>query len=102
VDDIAVSLGVMAGRDAFDPRQVDVPATLPRYTDALTRGVKDLRIGLLEEGWRVKGGDPAVDEAVMHAVRDLERAGARVERVSVPLHTKALPALLPIYLEGGK
>jgi amidase len=25
-----------------------------------------------------------------------------VERVSVPLHTKALPALLPIYLEGGK
>src|SRR6266436_5771698 len=48
------------------------------------------------------GGDRAVDEAVMEAVRTLERAGARVERVSVPLHTKALPALLPIYLEGGK
>jgi len=102
VDDVAVSLGVMAGRDGFDPRQADVPATLPSYTDALTRGVEDLRIGVLAEGWGVKGGDPAVDEAVMHAVRELERAGARAERVSVPLHTKALPALLPIYLEGGK
>jgi amidase len=38
----------------------------------------------------------------MEAVHALERAGARVERASVPLHTKALPALLPIYLEGGK
>jgi amidase len=102
VDDVAVSLQVLAGRDGFDPRQADVPTTLPRYTDALARGVKGLRIGLLQEGWGVEGGDPAVDEAVMEAVRTLERAGARVERVSVPLHTKALPALLPIYLEGGK
>jgi amidase len=38
----------------------------------------------------------------MEAVRGLERAGALVQRVSVPLHTRALPALLPIYLEGGK
>ena len=102
VEDIAVSLGVMAGRDGFDPRQADVPPTLPRYTDALAGDVKGLRIGLLEEGWGVEGGDRAVDEAVMAAVRVLEREGARVERVSVPLHKKALPALLPIYLEGGK
>jgi amidase len=64
--------------------------------------VKGLRIGLLEEGFGVKGGDRMVDEAVMEAVRTLERAGARLTRVSVPLHTKALSALLPIYLEGGK
>jgi len=102
VEDIAVSLEVMAGRDGLDPRQADVPAMLPRYTDALARDVKGLRIGLLEEGWGVKGGDAAVDEAAMEAVRALERAGATVQRVSVPLHTKALSALLPIYLEGGK
>ncbi len=102
VEDVAAALACMAGRDGFDPRQADVPATLPDYVGALSRGVKGLRIGLLEEGWGVKGGDHAVDEAVMEAVRTLERAGARVERVSVPLHTKALPALLPIYLEGGK
>src|SRR5216683_1933937 len=102
VEDIAVSLQVMAGRDGLDPRQADVPATLPPYPAALARGVKGLRIGLLDEGFGVPGGDRAVDEAVMEAVRTLERAGARVERVSVPLHTQALPALLPIYLEGGK
>jgi amidase len=102
VEDIAVSLQVMAGRDGLDPRQADVPATLPRYTDAVGRGVSGLRIGVLDEGFGVKGGERAVDEAVMEAVHTLARAGARVERVSVPLHAKALPALLPIYLEGGK
>src|SRR5713101_6227937 len=102
VEDIAASLQVLAGRDGLDPGQADVPATLPPYPAALARGVKGLRIGLLDEGFGVKGGDRMVDEAVMEAVRTLERAGARVERVSVPLHTKALSALLPIYLEGGK
>jgi amidase len=64
--------------------------------------VSGLRVGVLEEGFGVPGGERAVDEAVMEAVGALERAGARVRRVSVPLHAKALPALLPIYLEGGK
>ena len=102
VEDVAVSLQVMAGRDGLDPRQGDVPASLPPYAAALARGVKGLRVGLLDEGFGVPGGDPAVDEAVREAVRTLERGGAQIARVSVPLHTQALPALLPIYLEGGK
>jgi amidase len=102
VEEIAVSLLCLAGRDGLDPRQADVPATLPRYTDALARGVSGLRIGLLEEGFGVPGGERAVDDAVTEAVSALEQAGARLRRVSVPLHTKALSALLPIYLEGGK
>ena len=102
VDEVAVSLECLAGRDDLDPRQAAVPAHLPAYTQALSRGVKGLRVGVLAEGFGVPGGDPAVDEAVMEAVRQLERAGARAQRVSVPLHTKALGALLPIYLEGGK
>jgi amidase len=64
--------------------------------------VSGLRIGILEEGFGVPGGERGVDDAVMEAVGLLERAGARVARISVPLHTRALPALLPIYLEGGK
>jgi amidase len=48
VEDIAVSLQVMAGRDGLDPRQGDVPATLPPYPAALARGVKGLRVGLLD------------------------------------------------------
>src|SRR6266403_1864123 len=102
VEDVATALACVAGRDGYDPRQAHVPASVPAYTEALSRGVGGLKIGLLDEGFGVPGGDRAVDEAVMEAVRILERAGARVERVSVPLHTQALPALLPIYLEGGK
>jgi amidase len=102
VEDVAVTLQCLAGRDGLDPRQADVPATLPSYTDALSRGVAGLRIGILQEGFGVEGGDPAVDEAVMEAVRALERAGARTARVSAPLHRHALSALMPIYLEGGK
>ena len=77
VEDVAVSLQCLAGRDGLDPRQADVPASLPAYTDALSRGVKGLRIGVLDEGFGVPGGDRAVDEAVMEAVHVLERGGAR-------------------------
>ena len=38
----------------------------------------------------------------MEAISVLETAGARAQKVSVPLHTKALLALIPILLEGGK
>lgn len=102
VEETAVALACLAGRDGFDPRQADVPADLPKYTEALSENVRGLRIGILDEGFGVKGGDPAVDAAVLEAIAVLERAGARPTRVSVPLHLKALPALLPIYLEGGK
>ncbi|MCI0546984.1 MAG: amidase [Candidatus Rokubacteria bacterium] len=102
VDDVAAVLACVAGPDGFDPRQAQVPARLPPYTEALSRGVKGLRIGILEEGFGVAGGEPDVDESVMGAIRALERLGARTERVSVPLHSKASLALLPIYLEGGK
>jgi amidase len=102
VEDVATVLECVAGLDGYDPRQVHVPTQLPRYTEALSRSAKGLRIGILEEGFGVQGGDRAVDEAVREAIRVLERAGATTETVSVPLHTKSLLALLPIYLEGGK
>jgi amidase len=102
VEEVATVLECMAGPDGYDPRQAHVPARLPRYTEAPSRGVKGLRVGILDEGFGVEGGDREVDEAVRHAIHNLERAGARTCRVSVPLHTKALLGLLPIYLEGGK
>jgi len=102
VDEVATVLECVAGPDGVDPRQANVPQRLPRYTEALSRGVKGLRIGILDEGFDVQGGERDVDESVTEAIHTLERAGARTQRVSVPLHTKALLGLLPIYLEGGK
>src|SRR5262245_55773236 len=89
VDDVARVLECLAGPDGFDGRQARVPAALPRYTEALSRGVKGLRIGILTEGFGVTGGERDVDDAVMTAIGVLERAGAVVEKVSVPLHVVA-------------
>src|SRR5499427_5045935 len=40
VDEVAIALQCVAGRDGYDPRQAHVPARLPAYTEALSRGVK--------------------------------------------------------------
>src|SRR3989442_1686783 len=102
VEDVATALACVAGRDGYDPRQAHVPASVPAYTEALSRGVGGLKIGILAEGFGVEGGDPSVDACVREAIHVLERKGARAESVSVPLHARAPLALLPIYLEGGK
>lgn len=102
VEEIATVLECVAGPDGYDPRQVNLPAQLPKYTGALALGVEGLKIGILSEGFGFEGIEPDVEEAVLEAIATLERAGARSEKVSVPLHDKALLAILPIYLEGGK
>ena len=54
-----VACSAWPGRDGLDPRQADVPRdACPTYADALARGVKGLRIGVLDEGFGVTGGDP--------------------------------------------
>ncbi len=102
VEDMATVLECVAGSDGYDPRQISLPVQLPKYTEALTLGVKGLRIGILSEGFDFAGSELDVKEAVLEAVATLERSGARLEKVSVPLHDKALLALLPLYFEGGK
>src|SRR5207247_770625 len=81
VEDVATALACVAGRDGYDPRQAHVPASVPAYTEALSRGVGGLKIGILAEGFGVEGGDPSVDACVREAIHVLERKGARAERV---------------------
>ncbi len=102
VDDLATVLDCVAGRDGYDPRQASMPEPLPKYRDALGRGVEGLTVGLLEEGFGVENGEPAVEEAVREAVAVLERAGASVRTVSVPGHLTASLAVIPLYLEGAR
>jgi len=101
VEDLAAALECVAGTDGFDPRQINIPPP-PKYTQLLTAGVNGLRIGLLDEAIDFEGNEPDVKDAVENAVAVLEEAGARVERVSVPLHSKGLLAIFPVYLVGMK
>jgi aspartyl-tRNA(Asn)/glutamyl-tRNA(Gln) amidotransferase subunit A len=88
VEDAAALLGAIAGPDPRDSTSQDQP--VPDYVAALAGGVDGLRVGVPDE-YAVAGADPAVMAACDEAVRQLERLGARVRRVSLP-HTKyALP-----------
>ena len=102
VEDVATVFQCVAGHDGFDPRQVNLPSQLPDYVGAMSKGVDGLKIGVLSEGFGLECSEADVDDAVMEAVSVLERAGATAQRVSVPLHSKAFYALLPIYMEGGR
>lgn len=98
VADNALLLEVIAGEDGLDPRQYS-PKTA-RYTDALSRGVQGLRIGLVSEGFGQVGATVGVDEKVRACGEALARLGARVTEVSVPMHLDGPAIWTPIALEG--
>jgi aspartyl-tRNA(Asn)/glutamyl-tRNA(Gln) amidotransferase subunit A len=83
VEDTALLLQVIAGRDPRDSTSANVP--VPDYRTALREPVKGLRVGLPDE-YFIEGMDREVEGAVREAMRVLEGLGARPEKVSLP-HT---------------
>jgi Asp-tRNA(Asn)/Glu-tRNA(Gln) amidotransferase A subunit family amidase len=83
VEDAALVLGVIAGRDERDPLSSSRP--VPDYRAALTGDVRDIRVGVVTE--LTFGPDSADDvrDAVDAAAGVLGGLGANVERVSLPL-----------------
>jgi aspartyl-tRNA(Asn)/glutamyl-tRNA(Gln) amidotransferase subunit A len=79
--DAALLLQTIAGHDAHDSTSVTQP--VPDYLQALSRGVKGLRIGLPKE-YFIRGIDPEVEKAVRDAIKALEAAGATVREISLP------------------
>jgi amidase len=84
VEDNALLLEVLAGPDGVDSRQP--PFAVPHYSEAVKQGTAGLRIGLLTEGFTQDGGDPRVNDKVRAACALLEKAGAEVSEISVPMH----------------
>jgi aspartyl-tRNA(Asn)/glutamyl-tRNA(Gln) amidotransferase subunit A len=82
VSDAALLLDVIAGHDRMDSTSIDAPyePLLP----VVERGVEGLRIALVDELVEGDGFQPDVLDAVDRAARALEKAGATVDRVSVP------------------
>jgi amidase len=99
VADNALFLEVLAGEDGLDPRQY-APQT-DRYTAALGRGVRGLRIAMVREGFGRPESEPDVDACVRRAAETFRRLGAIVDEVSIPMHNKAMPIWLAIAAEGS-
>jgi aspartyl-tRNA(Asn)/glutamyl-tRNA(Gln) amidotransferase subunit A len=87
-EDAALLLEVISGFDPHDSTSIDQP--VPRYRDALERGIEGLTVGLPDE-YFVEGTDPVVIEAIEGAVETLKRLGAQTVRISLPHTEYALP-----------
>ncbi|MBV8313871.1 MAG: Asp-tRNA(Asn)/Glu-tRNA(Gln) amidotransferase subunit GatA, partial [Planctomycetaceae bacterium] len=87
--DIALLLGVIAGRDPMDSTSVDAP--VPDYAATLDTPPNTLRIGLVREYFG-EGLDPEIEAAIREAVRVYEAAGATTKEVSLPHAKYGIPA----------
>lgn len=84
LEDAALSLEVMAGKDERDMTSAGMQ--VEEYSKALQRDVKGLVIGIPKEYYG-DGIEPDVLAAVREAREKLERAGCKIMDVSLP-HTK--------------
>lgn len=88
VEDCALALDVVAGKDPLDPRQGVVETD--SYAAGLSDDVSDLTVGVLTDGFGHAQSEPGVDETVRGALDELAAAGATVTDVSVPMHADGL------------
>ncbi|MBI4042958.1 MAG: Asp-tRNA(Asn)/Glu-tRNA(Gln) amidotransferase subunit GatA [Deltaproteobacteria bacterium] len=89
VEDLAIVLQVMAGKDPLDA--TSSPEPVADYRAACREEVKGLTIGMPREYFG-EGLSPEIDKAVRDAAALFEKKGAKVVEVSLP-HTKfGIPA----------
>ncbi|KQP14221.1 amidase [Pseudorhodoferax sp. Leaf267] len=86
VTDVARLFAVLAGYDAADPTTVDLP--VPHVLTTLNDGIAGRRIGIPRQHY-FEQLEAGVGEAVMAAAHHLERAGAVLVDVDLPLAGEA-------------
>jgi len=84
-EDAAIMLTAMAG---YDPSyKYSLHASSESYTKGIEQGVKGLKLGIVEN-YSYRDVDPDVAAAVEASVRTLEREGAQIVKVDMPLLAK--------------
>jgi aspartyl-tRNA(Asn)/glutamyl-tRNA(Gln) amidotransferase subunit A len=82
VDDIALVMQAIAGRDRRDSTTPDVE--VPDYSSFIGQDVKGMKIGLPKEYFG-EGVDEEMAKSVKEAVAKLEAAGAEIVEISLPM-----------------
>lgn len=81
VEDIAIILSVIAGKDPYDGTSSSVP--VPDYTKELKKGIKGKRIGIPKEFFQ-EGTDKEVINKTKEVIKIFEDLGAKSLEVSIP------------------
>lgn len=87
VKDVAMVQSLICGHDKMDATSKDI--AYPDYAANLKNDVKGLKIGIPDEYFG-EGIDAEVKDAVMEAVKLLEKNGAEVKKISLPSTAYAL------------
>lgn len=99
VADSALLLEVLAGPDGLDPRQIGIKTA--KYTQALDEKPKGLRIGIVKEGFTLPNSESDVNSLVLDGAALFKKLGARVDEVSIPMHSVAPAIWSAIAHEGA-
>lgn len=86
VEDAAMVLDVMAGKDALDSTTIERDKNA--YTD-LTTDLKGKKVGVIKE-YMDEGVDPGVKAQVEQAIEKMKQAGAEIQEISLPSSPLAL------------
>jgi amidase len=100
VEEAALAMDAIAGRDGLDPRQPH-ELEVQDYTGALDEDVSDMTVGVLREGFEHDVSDPEVNNLVHDGIAELEAMGAEVTEVSIPEHTSTESVALNFLLVFG-
>ena len=91
VEDSARILQVLAGQDPHDA--TTSPTAVPDYLAAMKKGTKGMTIGISDEYF--ENVDPEVKAAVEEAIKDFEKLGIKVKKISM-FHPKYAIAVYTI------
>jgi aspartyl-tRNA(Asn)/glutamyl-tRNA(Gln) amidotransferase subunit A len=90
VEDCALALNAICGKDPMDATSVARPAE--DFTECLDGGVRGLRVALVSDMLEMEGCSAEVRDAVMEAAETLRSLGAEVGEVTLPAAQHGLSA----------
>ena len=99
VDQVALMLDVIAGKDPLDQRQGVVPKQ--DYTGCLDGSIDGVRIGVLTEGFGAEDAGEEVDNAVRMALTGVASLGVETVEISIPYHLASLSIYRGVIPEGS-
>ena len=87
VEDTALIMNVISGKDSKDSTSKDIP--VPNFLEEIKKDVKGLKIGLPQEFF-TEELNPQIKEIILNAVKQLEKEGLSVEWISLPYSKYAI------------